>query len=155
MHTIQSRNLQNPIIRVSPLAPSNQNPAKLKNPKPTNTFFFPTHNVHSKTQSNPMSHCSSPRAHHPIQSNPIDKPQTKSQGKPTGCAPLLSLSPSLLTHETILPSVMVELNAGMKISRIFACTTSREPCLRLLLAPRGAAMSAAVLPKKVDDVEEE
>ena len=69
MHTIQSRNLQNPITHVSPLAPSNQNPAKLKNPKPTNTFFFPMHNIHSKTQSNPMSHCSSPRAHHPIQSN--------------------------------------------------------------------------------------
>ena len=63
--------------RSSSHTPSDQNPTKLKNLKPTNTFFFPTHNIHSKTQSNPMSHCSFPRAHHPIQSNPIDKPQTK------------------------------------------------------------------------------
>lgn len=35
-------------------------------------------------------------------------------------SPLLSLSPSDLIQETILPSVMVELRAGMKISRILA-----------------------------------
>lgn len=66
-----------------------------------------------------------------INTNQATKPhfhchQCDKPNKPTlnpRAIPLLSLSPSFLTHETILPSVIVELNAGMKISRIFACTT--------------------------------
>ncbi|RHN81556.1 hypothetical protein MtrunA17_Chr1g0200451 [Medicago truncatula] len=43
----------------------------------------------------------------------------------TTLSPLESLSPSDLIHETILPSVIVELSAGMKISRILARTMMR------------------------------
>ncbi|KAL2897365.1 Succinate-semialdehyde dehydrogenase mitochondrial [Bienertia sinuspersici] len=53
-------------------------------------------------------HRKSPHSCHPYQA--------------TTDSPLRSKSPSDFDQETILPSVMVELNAGMKISRIFAET---------------------------------
>lgn len=67
--------------------------------------------------------------------------------------PLLSLSPSFLTHDTILPSVMVELRAGMKISRILACTSRGAGCDRK--EGRTEGTNAAGVEENAEEEEEE
>ena len=88
LHPITNLKKTHPSTPPSPSSshtPSNQNPTKLKNPKPTDTCFFPTHNIQSKTQWNPVSHCSSQRAHHPIQSNQIKSTRQATNKKPKFC----------------------------------------------------------------------
>ena len=56
---------------------------------------------------------------------PTSMPALSDSTTTTG-SPLARRSPSAAVQETILPSVMVELSAGMKISRILASTRHRR-----------------------------
>jgi len=62
----------------------------------------------------------------------------------TMLSPLDTCSPSVLSQETILPSVMVEERAGMKISRTLAHTCARRGWLPTEALPRRACRERAV-----------